>query len=168
MAKYSGVAHIGFGSTQARTAEGTLPASNPRFIPAIYNQRPVDAIYYGTVIFAVVDGNPRLRIFSNQEAEELKSEHNFIGLQPFYGFESKFTGFHYPNENTPVAVDGVVRLKLKVDATGNLEDMKVLSDEPPFLGFADAARSDFRDANRRALPRQRVDAPSATVTLSLA
>jgi len=122
------------------------PASDPRFVPAVYNHRPVDAIYYGTVTFAVVDGKPRLRIFSNQEAEELKNEHNFIGPQPFFGPESKFTGFHYPNESTPAVVDGVVQLKLKVDATGNLQDMKALSEEPPFLGFADAARGDFRDA----------------------
>jgi TonB-like protein len=122
------------------------PASNPRFIPAVHNHRPVDAIYYGTVTFAVVDGKPRLRIFSNQEAEELKSEHDFIGPQPFFGPESNFNGFHYPNASTPVVVDGVVQLKLKVDATGNLQDMEVLSEEPPFLGFADAARADFRNA----------------------
>ena len=122
------------------------PASDPRFIPAIYNHRPVDAIYYGTVTFALVDGKPRLRIFSNQEVEELKKEADFIGPQPFFGPESKFSGFHYPNESTPVVVDGVVQLKLKIDATGNLQDMKVLSEEPPYLGFADAARGDFRDA----------------------
>ncbi len=122
------------------------PASDPRFVPAVYNHRPVDAIYYGTVTFAVVDGKPRLRIFSNQEAEELKSEHDFIGPQPFFGPESKFTGFHYPNESNPVVVDGVVELELKVDATGNLQDMKALSEEPPFVGFADAARGDFRNA----------------------
>ena len=84
------------------------PVSDPRFMPAIYNHRPVDAIYYGTVTFAVVDGKPRLRIFSNQEAEELKNEHDFIGPQPFFGPESKFAGFHYPNESTPVVVDGVL------------------------------------------------------------
>ena len=122
------------------------PASDPRFIPAVYNHRLVDAIYYGTVTFAVVDGKPRLRIFSNQEADELAKEHDFIGPQPFFENESKFTGFHYPNESTPAAVDGVVQLKLKVDATGNLQDMKILSEEPPSLGFADAARGDFRDA----------------------
>src|SRR5207249_9246035 len=47
------------------------PASDPRFIPAVYKHRLVDAIYYGTVTFAVIDGKPRLRIFSNQEADEL-------------------------------------------------------------------------------------------------
>ncbi len=135
------------------------PASDPRFIPAVYNHQPVDAIYYGSVTFAVVDGKPRLRIFSNQEAEELKNEHDFIGPQPFFGPESKFTGFHYPNENTPALVDGVVELKMKIDATGNLQDVKVVSEQPPLLGFADAALADFRNA--RFIPAFRDGKPVA-------
>ena len=135
------------------------PASDPRLIPAVYNHRPVDAIYYGTVTFAVVNGKPRLRIFSNQEAEELKSEHDFIGPQPFFGPESKFTGLHYPNENTPALVDGVVELKMKIDATGNLQDVKVVSEQPPLLGFADAALADFRNA--RFIPAFRDGKPMA-------
>lgn len=119
-------------------------AADQRFIPAIYNHRPVDAIYYGTVTFAVVNGKPRLRIFSNQEPAELREEHDFIGPQPFFGPESKFTGFHYPNETARVLVDGAVKLQVKIDAAGKLQEMKVVSEEPPFVGFAGAALADFR------------------------
>jgi TonB family protein len=123
------------------------PASDPRFIPAIYNHQPVDAIYYGTVTFRVVNGKPRLRIFSNQEADELEKEHDFIGPQPFFSEGSGFTGFHYPPpEAARVPVDGMVQLKMKIDATGNLQEIKVLSEEPPFLGFGNAALGDFRNA----------------------
>jgi Gram-negative bacterial TonB protein C-terminal len=136
------------------------PASDPRFIPAVYNHRLVDAIYYGTVTFAVADGKPRLRIFSNQEAEELAEEHDFIGPQPFFGDDSKFTGFHYPPpEEARVLVDGIVELKLKIDVPGNLQDIKVLSEKPPFLGFADAALADFRNA--RFIPAFRDGKPAA-------
>ena len=122
-------------------------ASDPRFIPAVYNHRPVDAIYYATLTFAVVDGKPRLRIFSNQEAEEIKQGHDFIGPQPFFGTESNFNGFHYPpQEDAPVPLDGVVELELKIDATGNLQEVKVHSEKPPFSGFADAALADFNKA----------------------
>jgi TonB family protein len=121
-------------------------AADQRFMPAVCNHRLVDAIYYGTVVFAVVNGKPRLRIFSNQEPAEVKEEHDFIGPQPFFGPESKFTGFHYPNETAPVLVDGIVKLQMKIDPSGNLQDIKVLSEEPPFLGFADAALADFRSA----------------------
>jgi TonB family protein len=123
------------------------PASNPRFIPAVYNHQPVDAIYYGAVAFRVVNGKPRLRIFSNQEATELEKEHDFIGPQPFFGSESGFMGFHYPPAETArVQVDGMVELKMKIDATGNLQEIKVVSEEPPFLGFGDAALADFKNA----------------------
>jgi TonB family protein len=122
-------------------------ASEPRFIPAVYNHRPVDAIYYATLTFAVVDGRPRLRIFSSQEAEEIKQGHDFIGPQPFFGPESKFQGFHYPpQEDAPVPLDGVVELELKIDATGNLQEAKVQSEKPPFSGFAAAALADFNKA----------------------
>ena len=123
------------------------PASNPRFIPAVHDHQPVDAIYYGTVAFRIVNGKPRLRIFSNQEADELEKEHDFIGPQPFFGNGSGFTGFHYPPmEETRVQVDGMAELKMKVDATGNLQEINVVSENPPLLGFGGAALKDFRDA----------------------
>jgi len=123
------------------------PAANPKFIPAIYNHMPVDAIYYGTVIFAIVNDKPRLRIFSNQEHEELKKESDFISPQPLWGGDSKFNGFHYPSrESAPVDVDGSAELALKVDATGTLQDLKLLSEQPPFLGFGDAAFEDMSKA----------------------
>ena len=116
-----------------------------KFIPAVYNHMTVAAIYYGTVTFTVVDGRPRLRIFANQQAEELVKESDFIGPQPFYGPDSRFTGFHYPGD-IPVPVDGVALLEIKVDALGNPQELKVRSEEPPFLGFGDAAAADFGKA----------------------
>ncbi len=90
-------------------------AANPKFIPAIYNRMPVGAIYYGTVTFAIVDNKPRLRIFSNQERAELAKESDFIGPQPFWGGDSKFSGFHYPTgEDTPVQLDGSADVKIPV------------------------------------------------------
>jgi TonB family protein len=107
----------------------------------------VDAIFYGTVTFRVANGKPRLRIFSNQEADELEKEHDFIGPQPFFGGGSGFTGFHYPPPDAArVVVDGLVQLKMKIDANGNLQEINVVSEEPPFLGFGDAALADFRNA----------------------
>ena len=123
------------------------PAVNPRFIPAVHDHQLVGAIYYGTVTFRVVNGKPRLRIFSNQEAGELEKEHDFVGPQPFFGDGSGFTGLNYPQmESGRVQVDGKVELKMKIDATGNLQEINVVSEVPPLLGFGDAALKDFRDA----------------------
>ncbi len=119
---------------------------NAKFIPAIHNHQPVIAIFYGTVTFAVVNGKPRLRIFSNQQLDELKNESDFIDPQPYVGQDSKFTGVHYPETPTTVQLTGVAELALDVDARGNLRSMQVVSEEPPFLGFGQAAMSDFSAA----------------------
>ncbi len=118
-----------------------------KFIPAIYNRVAVDAIFYGTVTFAVIEGKPRLRIFSNQEAEELTKESDFVGPQPFFGNESKFNGWHYPTKKeSPVEVNGAVELALEVTEKGFVSKVSVKNEEPPFVGFGDAAAHDIGKA----------------------
>jgi len=117
-----------------------------KLIPAVHNHQPVIAVFYGTVKFAVVDGKPRLRIFANQQLSELDKETDFIDPQPFVGQDSKFTGLHYPETGSTVAVTGLAELALDVDARGNLKNIQVLTEEPPLLGFGDAALSDFDGA----------------------
>jgi hypothetical protein len=117
-----------------------------RLAPAIYEHKPVEVFFYGTVFFSVVDGKPKLHIFANQEAAELKASNDFIGPQPVIGADSKFTGLHYPREKMTVFVKGLVRLALKVDDAGNVQDLRAVSEEPPYLGLAQAAISDFTGA----------------------
>ena len=117
-----------------------------KFIPAVHNHQPVIAVFYGTVTFAVVNGKPRLRILSNQQLDELKKENDFIDPQPYVGKDSKFTGVHYPDTGTTVQLTGVAELALNVDAAGNLKSMEVVSEEPPFMNFGQAAVSDFNGA----------------------
>jgi TonB family protein len=119
---------------------------NAKFIPAVHNHQPVVAVFYGTVTFAVVNGKPRLRIFANQQMEELTKENDFIDPQPYVGPGSKFTGVHYPDTGTTVMLTGVVELALNVDAAGNLKNMQVITEEPPYLGFGQAALDDFDGA----------------------
>src|SRR5882757_3649208 len=118
-----------------------------KFIPAVHNHKPVIAVFYGTVKFAVANGKPRLRIFANQQLEEVDKETDFVDPQPYVGLDSKFTGLHYPETGSTVAVTGVVELALSVDAKGNLTNLEVLSEEPPLLRFGDTALTDFSDAN---------------------
>jgi Gram-negative bacterial TonB protein C-terminal len=119
---------------------------NARLAPAIYEHKPVEVFFYGTVFFSVVDGKPKLHVFANQEASELKAANDFISPQPVIGADSKFTGLHYPRERMTVFVKGLVRLELKVDAMGNLQDLKAVSEEPPLVGLAQAALTDFTGA----------------------
>jgi TonB family protein len=120
--------------------------ANAKFIPAIHNHQPVLAVFYGTVTLAVVNGKPRLRVFANQQLDELKKESDFIDPQPYVGQDSKFTGTHYPEVPTTVSLTGAVELAVEVDAAGNLKSMRVVSEEPPYLGFGQAALSDFDGA----------------------
>jgi TonB family protein len=116
------------------------------FVPAVYNQELVHVLFYGTVSFKVVDGKPRLRIFANQEAAEVSKESDFIGPQPFVGGDSKFTGLHYPVNVLGLKVSGLVELAVKIDADGNLKDIKMVSEYPPLAGFGERAMDDFRGA----------------------
>jgi hypothetical protein len=117
-----------------------------RLTPAIYEHKPVEVFFYGTVFFSVMDGKPKLHIFANQEAAELKAANDFIGPQPVIAADSKFTGLHYPRERMTVFVKGLARLALKVDAAGNLQDLQAVSEEPPLVGLAQAALTDFTGA----------------------
>jgi TonB family protein len=120
--------------------------ANAKFIPAIHNHQPVTVFFYGTVVFSIVNGKPRLRIFSNQQLEELKKESDFIDPQPYFGQDSKFAGIHYPDTGSTVRLTGVASLALDVDAAGNLKSIQLVSESPPLLGFGDEAISDFNGA----------------------
>ncbi len=115
-------------------------------VPALYNSQPVDVLFFGTVDFKIVNGKPRLRIFANQEAEELKKESDFVGPQPFVGRDSKFEGLHYPNDVLTNSLSGLVELAMKIDANGNLKELRMVSEYPPLVGFGRAAKEDFRVA----------------------
>ncbi len=39
----------------------------------------------------------------------------------------------------------MVELKMRIDATGNLQEINVVSEKPPLLGFGDAALKDLKD-----------------------
>ena len=116
------------------------------FVPAVYNHQPVSALFFGAIIFKIVDGKPRLRIFANQEEAELKKESDFVGPQPFVGPGSKFEGLHYPNDTVTSELSGMVELAMKIDATGKLLELRVVSEDPPLVGFRRAAAEDFRVA----------------------
>jgi Gram-negative bacterial TonB protein C-terminal len=148
------------GTPESKLLEQELQRAltNAKMIPAIRNHEPVAVFYYATVIFQVIDDKPRLRIYANQEASELRTENDFVGPQPCLGADSRFDGLHYP-EGLTVKVNGAVELSLKIDAGGNLQEQKVIKEDPPLLGFGAAAMSDF--ANAKFIPAFRNGQPVA-------
>lgn len=136
------------GTPESRLLEQELVRrlDQTRFVPAIHNRELVHVLFYGTVTFSIANGKPRLRIFANQEAAELKMESDFVGPQPFVGRDSKFEGLHYPDDILAVPISGLVELAMKIDAEGNLKELQVVSENPPLAGFRRAATEDFRVA----------------------
>ena len=148
------------GTPESKLLEQELQRAlmNATMIPAIRNHEPVAVFYYATVVFQVIDDKPRLRIYANQEASELRTENDFVGPQPCLGADSIFDGLHYP-DGLPVKVNGAVELSLKIDAAGNLQEEKALKEDPPLLGFGGAAMADF--ANAKFIPAFRNGQPVA-------
>ncbi len=52
-----------------------------QFEPAVYNHTHVACYMQGTVMFLIHDGKPMVRIFLNQEDDEIKAGHDFIAPQ---------------------------------------------------------------------------------------
>lgn len=131
--------------SQALENEVERRLEDVKFTPPIYNHQPVSVLLYGTVIFSV-ENKPHVRIFLNQDPEEIKAEHDFVGPQPVIGGDSKFKGLRVPSAEMPVAVTGIANLSLKVAADGSLQDLQLEGEEPPLLGFGTMALEDFDGA----------------------
>jgi hypothetical protein len=132
--------------TEALEQELIRKLEGAKFVPAIYNYQPVDVLFYGTAIYSVAGAKPRLRIFLNQDSREFGKLTDFIAPQPVYGGDSGFEGLRAPENGTPVPLTAVVDLSLKVSREGQLQDLRVLAEEPPLLGFGEAAMGNFRTA----------------------
>jgi hypothetical protein len=129
---------------QALEKEVLQRLAGAKFTAPLYNHQPVRVILYGTVIFNP-DDVPHLRIFLNQDPERLRKGADFIGPQPVIGADSDFTGLHMPPE-IPVAIEGVVELKIHVDEKGSLHEINVTGEDPPLLGFRQSVEKDFEGA----------------------
>ena len=105
------------------------------FEPAILKGSRVPVYLTGSVVFAVRDGKPHLRIFLHQEEEELKKGTDFVAPQWAFAAPGnpKFQGIYYP-PSAP-GHTGVASLKLSVNETGQVTAASVIYEHPPGLGF---------------------------------
>lgn len=135
----------GTAGTEALDEELTNKLKGVRFPPAIYEHQPVGVLLFASVFFYAKD-TPHIRIFLNQDGTELQKKSDFIAPQPVFGADSKFTGLHVPTTEMPVLVTAIVDVGLKVDEMGNLQELHILEESPPLLGFGDAVEENFRGA----------------------
>jgi hypothetical protein len=115
------------------------------FEPAVYRHNRVGVWIDGTVSFVVTNGKPHLRIFLNQEQQDLAAGNDFIAPQfAFVPGNTKFRGIYSP-PNAP-GHDAVVTVALDVDATGKVNSAKVVYENPPNMGLGAAVADPIRDA----------------------
>jgi hypothetical protein len=116
------------------------------FEPAVYKGGHVAVYLTGSVVFAVRDGKPHLRIFLHQEDGELKKGTDFIAPQWAFAApgNTKFQGIYYPPQAPGRA--GVASLQLSVSETGQVQGASVVYEHPPGMGFGTQAVGPIRDA----------------------
>lgn len=102
-----------------------------RFIPAVYNHKRTSAWFAGTVVFAVANGKPHLRIYANQDLDVIRSGVDFVAPQIIDVPNHYYLNF--PKTPTAMVRDdaaGVVKVRHSVDANGKTTNVEVIS-EPP-------------------------------------
>jgi hypothetical protein len=115
------------------------------FEPAIYKGSHVGVYLMGTVVFAVRDGKPHLRIFLNQEDDSLKRGDDFVAPQfAFAPGNIKFQGIYYPPQAP--GHSGLAVLKLSVNEMGQVQSASVSYEHPPGMGFGPQAVGPIRAA----------------------
>lgn len=111
---------------------------NARFIPAVYNHKRTHARFAGTVLFVVVDGKPHLRIYANQELDEIKRGSDFVAPQLIYVPNHGISNFpDFPSGFVHEESPAIVILRHSVDANGKTVDVQVISEQPTGHHLAD-------------------------------
>ncbi len=105
-----------------------------QFSPAIYRHNPVAVLIQGTASLILQDGKPHLRIFLNQEDDDLTKGRDFIAPQfVLTSGLSKFRYF-YPPPNSS-GRSGIGAARLQMDATGRIAGSRVAYEYPAGAGF---------------------------------
>ncbi len=131
-----------------------------RFIPPVYHHHWTYASVSGTVVFVIAKGKPHLRVYENQEMDELKRGSDFIAPQPVYVPNSPPSNVGYPGHADLLDMPGTVTLRHSVDAEGKTTDLKVVKETPVGENFGDTALAAVRAINF--LPAYRNGKPTAS------
>jgi hypothetical protein len=110
-----------------------------RFIPAIDNGKPVTVVLIGTVVFVVADGKPHLRIYANQNPDDIAKGNDFIAPQLIPTTINKVPlNDELAKGRIYRLKGGMVELAITVDANGNQKQIRVVSEDPPGFNFGKA------------------------------
>ena len=102
----------------------------------------------GTVVFFVSDGKPHLRIYMNQNHDDVAKGNDFIAPQ-FLVDTPDWIGWKYNLAAHSAALNGKngwIELSVTTDTNGNQKDFKVSLEDPPGFGFGTVAKETFTKA----------------------
>lgn len=100
-----------------------------KFIPAVHNHKRTPAWFAGTVVFVVAEGRPRLRVYANQELDEIARGSDFVAPQLIYVQNRFVTDFpKLPTKASRDYAAGVVKVRHSVDANGKTTNVQVISE----------------------------------------
>ncbi|MFN2507990.1 MAG: energy transducer TonB [Chthoniobacterales bacterium] len=113
------------------------------FSPAVLDHKVCNSLVFGTIVFAIVDGKPRVRIYLNQEENELMKQSDFIAPQMVWEQGQKYKIDWPPQAGSR---DGTVAVALDIDANGRVQGSKVSYESPEGFGFASEVMRHMRHA----------------------
>ena len=110
-----------------------------RFIPAIYDGKLTEVVFLGTVLFVVAESKPHLRIYANQNHDDIAKGNDFIAPQLI---PATINEVPLNDELAKGRIyrlkGGIVELAITVDANGNQKQIRVVSEDPPGFNFGKA------------------------------
>jgi hypothetical protein len=116
------------------------------FSPALVDGQRTAVTFYGTATFAIKDGKPHLRIFANQELDEIAAGHDFIAPQPIAeGPKWRETAANLLNVAIAKHIKGAAIVSVSVDTAGKPSNVKIISENPAGLNFGAAAAKITRE-----------------------
>ncbi len=130
----NGIFYRGTHDSEKLGKEVVRRCDSAEFEAAVFRHTRVDVWVSGTVTLIIKDGKPHLRIFLNQEEDDLLKGRDFVAPQFVItpGF-TKFRGFYWPPNAS--GHEGLAEVKLAVDANGQVTGSKVVYEFPPKMGF---------------------------------
>ncbi len=133
-------------NSKALKAEVEKELRRASFVPAVIDGKRVGVAFHGTVIFVVRDGHPYLRVFANQDRDEVEKQSDYIEPQMLLGSED-WEGAQPLLEVVKMHTRaGHAVLSITVDAAGKVRDRHLVREEPTGLNIAAAALKAYATA----------------------
>lgn len=132
-AHYS-ITYRGTPETQPLREEVLVKLNRAEFRPALVNGQKKTVLLNGTVMFAIIDGKPRIRVFLNQEEKDLLAGRDFIAPQVILDYGTKLKRIEWPT--AAGGNNGTVAMDYTITADGSVQGMKPSYENPKGMGFA--------------------------------